>query len=301
MSLFLHEHGIEHERVFLDTGWEHRATYDYLRGPLTEKLGPITEISGPRKMAELVRHKGVFPSRLRRFCTQHLKVAPMIEYLDGRGDVVNAVGIRRDESKARSRMGWWEWSTGFDAETWRPILDWDEQDVIDIHHRHGLAPNPLYLLGAQRVGCWPCIYARKAEIRLIADIDPGRIDQIRELEADVAAVKRDRLNAKGEEVRVAPTWFSDRSAKDQTCRDCGGAGCSVCAGRGTRRYSLSLGIDKIVAWSSGGDQRELFAAPYSEQGCMRWGLCETDYMTHAVDKIVTPGREANTALKKAGR
>ena len=42
MSLYLHELGIDHDRVFLDTGWEHPDTYEYLRGELTAKLGPIT-------------------------------------------------------------------------------------------------------------------------------------------------------------------------------------------------------------------------------------------------------------------
>lgn len=42
MSLYLHELGIEHERVFLDTGWESPITYEYLRGELPKVIGPIT-------------------------------------------------------------------------------------------------------------------------------------------------------------------------------------------------------------------------------------------------------------------
>ena len=37
MSLYLCEVGVAHERVFMDTGWEHRITYEYLRGELTDK------------------------------------------------------------------------------------------------------------------------------------------------------------------------------------------------------------------------------------------------------------------------
>lgn len=163
MSLWLTEQGIDHDRVFLDTGWENELTYTYLRGPLTALLGPIVELRGPLLMEELIRKKGMFPSRVRRFCTQELKVKPMQRYLsariDGGEDMINAVGIRAAESEARSRMPEWEWQDGFDCEVWRPLLRWSEQDVIDIHRRHGLAPNPLYLLGASRVGCWPCIYA----------------------------------------------------------------------------------------------------------------------------------------------
>lgn len=66
MSLYLTELGIEHERVFCDTGWEHPVTYEYLRGELTAKIGPITEIRGDLLMPDLVRKKGMFPSRTRR-------------------------------------------------------------------------------------------------------------------------------------------------------------------------------------------------------------------------------------------
>lgn len=291
MSLWLTENGVEHDRVFQDTGWEHPATYDYLRGELTRVIGAVTELSGPWKMRELVIYKGMFPSRQRRFCTQYLKIFPMQEYLKGiEEDHVNAVGIRRGESRARSRMTWWEWQEGFGCETWRPILDWSEQDVIAIHHRHGLKPNPLYLLGAQRVGCWPCIFARKAELCMLADLTPERVDLMRELEHDVAEAAAERYAVRGETFESLgysrPTWFQNPNPKKQQCRDCGGKGCEVCNHRGTRRYGACMPIDDVIYWAKGGDQRELFAAPYSEQGCMRWGLCETDAMTHAVDVVI---------------
>lgn len=40
MSLYLHELGIEHERVFLDTGWESPITYEYLQEELPKAIGP---------------------------------------------------------------------------------------------------------------------------------------------------------------------------------------------------------------------------------------------------------------------
>jgi 3'-phosphoadenosine 5'-phosphosulfate sulfotransferase (PAPS reductase)/FAD synthetase len=292
LSLWLTEQGIEHDRVFMDTGWEHEKTYEYLRGELTRVVGPITEIRGPKLMEELVESKAMFPSRTRRYCTQELKVFPMQRYLAERMDdgeaLVNAVGIRAAESAARSQMKEWEWSDGFDAEVWRPLIAWSEQQVIDIHKRHGLSPNPLYLLGASRVGCWPCIYARKSEIRLIADVDPGRIVKIQTLEAKVAKAaekryerdraawvaspepeptlgtdKHERWVAKRDRLArpfQAPTWFqSQRRAVD---------------GR-----DPMLPIATAVEWSRtsfGGKQFEMFAADPKDTGCMRWGLCETD-------------------------
>jgi 3'-phosphoadenosine 5'-phosphosulfate sulfotransferase (PAPS reductase)/FAD synthetase len=260
MSLYLTELGIEHDRVFCDTGWEHDLTYEYLRGPLVEKLGPITWLEPKRKMEDLILHKGMFPSRMRRYCTQELKVRPLARHfkarMDAGDDIVNAVGIRANESESRSKMPEWEWQDGFDCEVWRPLLRWSEQDVIDIHHRHGLRPNPLYLRGAQRVGCWPCIYARKDEIKLIADTDPNRIVRLRVLEQQVAEKAHARAAENGETLKNDPAWFQAKNGGTGECWP----------------------IDTVVEWSRtarGGKQFELFAADSRDAGCMRWGLCET--------------------------
>ena len=253
MSLFLKELGIEHVRVFCDTGWEHPVTYEYLRGELAQALGPIDEIRGDLLMPELVK-KGMFPSRTRRFCTEQLKVFPLQRYVariqDERGDVVNAVGIRAAESAARSKLPEWEWNDGFDCDVWRPLIGWTEQQVIDIHTRHGLRPNPLYLAGASRVGCWPCIFARKSEIRHLADVDPTRIDTIRALEAEVQKAAEARYEARGETFESLgynrPTFFQAMGALRTE-----GGGDGRC-----------VPIDEAVAWSRtahGGKQLEMFA------------------------------------------
>lgn len=244
MCLWLREQGIEHVRVFADTGWEAAETYEYLRGPLTEKLGPIHEVGYPGGMQALVLRKGMFPARTRRFCTEHLKVKPILAFIEemrNRDGVepVQCVGIRAGESLARSKLTEWEWSDAFDCDVWRPLIAWSEQDVIDIHTRHGLAPNPLYLRGASRVGCWPCIFARKAEIENIADVDPGQIGRIEALEAEL----------------------TERAGEQRSF---------------FHRDGL-INIADVVRWSRtarGGRQYELFA-PETEPGCVRWGLCES--------------------------
>jgi len=92
MSLYLTELGVEHERVFMDTGWESAITYDYLRGPLTDKLGPITEIRGDLDFVQLVEKKGLFPSRVMRFCTEELKVRPVQRWLERGAERDRALG-----------------------------------------------------------------------------------------------------------------------------------------------------------------------------------------------------------------
>lgn len=45
-----------------------------------------------------------------------------------------------------------------------------------------------------------------------------------------------------------------------------------------RRVVLSVSIDDVVRWSrtaSGGQNLALFASGPPDEGCMRWGLCDT--------------------------
>ena len=240
----------------MDTGWEADETYTYLKEVLPRFVGDITWLKAPRQMEDLCIHKGMFPSRVRRFCTQQLKVFPMQKYLKQLDDdVVNAVGIRRAESEARSKMLEWEWSDGFDCEVWRPLVNWTEQDVIDIHKQHSCPPNPLYLKGASRVGCWPCIFAKKSEIRFIAEQDPERVIRISKLEERVGQDALLRYEKRGEVMLNPPSFFQARTPGTGECWP----------------------IQEVVRWSKtaqGGRQWELFAPPESEAGCVRWGMCE---------------------------
>lgn len=256
MSLYLTELGIEHDRLFLDTGWEHPATYEYLRGPLTDKLGPIHEARGPLTFEQLVEKKGLFPSRVMRFCTTELKVFPAQRWLSEHGDalgveLVNAVGIRRAESRARSQMAEWEWSDTFDLELWRPLVTWTKDDVAAIHKRHGLAWNPLYDWGFSRVGCYPCVHENKKGISLVAEFSPERIDLIGRLS--------DRLNERGA-ARDAEIGrpFVPRS---------------MFSYHGGDNKHIPLTIQETVEWAR--SKRGEFQPPGAGDGCMRWGVCET--------------------------
>lgn len=253
-ALLLKEAQIPFRSVHMDTGWEHPQTERYVREYLPKVIGPIEVLrSHLGGMRELVLKKGTFPSRIRRFCTEFLKFRPFRDHLrdlQARGeDPVCALGIRADESKARSGLSEWEWHEGYDAEVWRPLIRWSLDDVVAIHRRHGVKPNPLYLLGAERVGCWPCIYSRKSEVRLAAQLSPERIDAIEELEGELT-----------ERHGSQRSWFRT-------------------SGHGNGRRRLAT-IREAVAWSQtkrGGKVKddEPFLGPMREAGCMRWGLCDS--------------------------
>lgn len=287
--LHLKDLGIPYKALFLDTGWEAASTYRYLRDELPEIIGPIVwrrmeiDLDGKPEllalaqgfearlghysaMIRLILTKGMFPGRQVRFCTQGLKAQVSQAYLDSLDDeVISVVGIRAEESQARAKMGEWEWSDSTDSWVWRPLIAWTYDDVIALHTKHGVRPCSLYLQGASRVGCWPCIYARKAEIRHLAEADPDRVALI----ADLEQVISDRLWDRHSKAGKDPDAFSPRSwFQGPTPRST----------NGEARPREAWPIDRVVEWSRtsrGGRQWEMFSAPERDRGCMRWGLCET--------------------------
>lgn len=308
MALALREVGIPFESVFHDTGWEHPDTYAYLRDVLDPKIGPIRWLQSKHGgMVEHVHRKGMFPSRMRRWCTEELKAFPMRDHLrsviaeeiasEAPRWIVNATGIRAEESRSRGALPEWEqWGADGRGDlavfNWRPILRWSEADVVAIHKRHGLRPNPLYLRGASRVGCWPCIHARKAEIALVAREDPARIDLIRALEAEQTAKARARAAARaagpwpwsltyrhGADGCISASPDLEMWQRERELRD-------LAHWRQTRTY-FGVGdkfreevpwIDTVVDWAQttrGGRQYSLLPEDGARDGCMRWGMCET--------------------------
>ncbi len=93
--------------VFCDTGWEHADTYKHVH-LIPELLGIKLDILKSKKyegFVDMAVKKGRFPSTKARFCTEELKIKPMIDYvLDQKESLIIIQGIRADESHARSQM-----------------------------------------------------------------------------------------------------------------------------------------------------------------------------------------------------
>ena len=278
-ALHLRELGVEYEMVFMDTGWEHPSLYehlDYLEGV----LGPIKRIRAempeipadtiadveaiealvgvsPSAFVRWAVKKGMFPSRVRRYCTQELKVKPFLRYVDELDeDIVNVVGIRAEESASRACLPERELMPGAEhIEVWRPLINWTEAQVIEIHHRYNVMPCPLYLSGSKRVGCWPCIQSNKGELAELAK-DAQRVMAIELLEALIARMAYARAEAKGKTLKAAPTLFQSPL-------------------RGSDNPTWP--IREILDWSQtqhGGRQMMLVSDWGREAGCVRWGMCE---------------------------
>ena len=194
----IHESGVEKSSLRFtacNTHNEDQATYDYI-AMLSERFkgwgAPgIIWLEPERGFLELAKWKKRFPSRKARFCTQFLKVIPTrrdIEVLQTVGHEITLYsGTRRDESTDREALEPESFDLGFGCKVVRPLLTWTREQVFAYAAGFGIPRNPLYDLGAWRVGCFPCINSRKAEIRAIAEHRSERIDQIRQWEAEVGS------------------------------------------------------------------------------------------------------------------
>lgn len=202
---------------------------------------------------DLCLWKGRFPSTRARFCSSELKHRPIQEFIDSLAEGAQAVvswqGVRADESPARRDLperdvefGTWE-PEPKGMLIYRPILTWTVEDVFAMHRRAGVDPNPLYAQGMGRVGCMPCIHARKAELREIATRFPGEIARVAEWERIV-----------GETSKRGESNFFGLTNGDV------------------------LSIGEMVEWSKttrGGTQYDLLALADEPTSCSSlYGLCE---------------------------
>lgn len=233
---------------------------EYEKGWDAEKVERVLKYLHPTgvPMLDLCLWKGRFPSNQARFCTAELKLdaikrqstLPAIEEAVAAGgstmDVVQWVGVRRDESPARADAEEWEIApSGYTI--YRPLVDWTKKQCFDLLARHVVEPNPLYKMGCARVGCMPCIMARKAEILEISKRFPEHIDKIRDWEHLVGACSKRRVS----------TFFP----------------CDTVPGTADDRAD----IDTVVEWSKtgrGGVQYSMDALMEPQMCSSLYGLCE---------------------------
>jgi 3'-phosphoadenosine 5'-phosphosulfate sulfotransferase (PAPS reductase)/FAD synthetase len=192
--------------IFCNTGHEAEKTYTYLNY-LQNRIGrPLKVLERKMEsfsaddwqevtldevslevMQNLGRLKKRFPSSMARFCTTLLKLEPLKWWLDAQEDRENYVmvtGLRAEESPSRAKAApYLEKDDFYGIPRWHIIFHWPKELVFAIHKHYRVAPNPLYLEGFTRVGCFPCIFARKEEIRLLSKNYPEALVLVGEYEA----------------------------------------------------------------------------------------------------------------------
>lgn len=144
--------------------------------------------------------KGRFPGTRSAFCTTRLKHEPLNKYqeqfIESSRAVISWQGVRRDESPKRANLperdvefGSWEPEPS-GMLIYRPILDWKAADCFAQHKKFGVNWNPLYERGMGRVGCMPCINARKPEVREIQRRFPEEFERVAEWERLVSEASK---------------------------------------------------------------------------------------------------------------
>lgn len=230
-----------------DTVWEHPVSYKHAIEVCKDLNIPLIFLKSKKYdgMIDLAIKKKRFPSIKSRFCTEELKVYPVIDWvLEQKEHLLMIQGIRNDESEARSQMKKdcrffkyyfepyqtnsmiveklstkknlslvqqkklakakerlelgkedakyhtyrkkevLEWCKKYDDSILRPVIEWNETQVIDYILENGQKPNPLYYQGAKRVGCFPCIMTNKQELKSMIEFSPEWIDKVREAEKE---------------------------------------------------------------------------------------------------------------------
>jgi 3'-phosphoadenosine 5'-phosphosulfate sulfotransferase (PAPS reductase)/FAD synthetase len=173
--------------VFADTGNEHPVTVNYVRnlhimagGPevkivkadFSAKLAKKGLVSTGNPFLDMMLWKAMPPSTHRQFCTEWIKLWPIICFLENdysNDEWIMFTGLRAGESLRRSTRQPFEYNTYFDCEAVNPIIYLSEQEVFAYLEEKGVPPNPLYALGYSRVGCYPCIHSNKGELALLPD------------------------------------------------------------------------------------------------------------------------------------
>ncbi|HAV1239928.1 TPA: phosphoadenosine phosphosulfate reductase family protein, partial [Salmonella enterica] len=189
---------ILNKRLYVRDVWPIKLVekYGYTPQGAEQRVREALEQMYPRDIPflDLCIWKGRFPSTRARFCTFELKHRPIDEQiikplLAQYDDVISWQGVRAQESASRARLP--EFETDADNQpglhVYRPLLQWTHDDVFALAKRHGVPPNPLYTLGCSRVGCMPCIHARKKELGVIFRRFPEQIARVAEWERIVAA------------------------------------------------------------------------------------------------------------------
>ena len=138
-----------------------------------------------KTLLDQVEERGKWPGPRTRFCTRSNKVSPiereLRHYLKAHprfaGRIVSAIGIRRDESSARSKRIPWTRSdrnsrAGREWFDWLPIFDLTANDVFRIIRDARQSPHWVYEQGLSRCSCSFCIFSSRSDMRRAAELRP---------------------------------------------------------------------------------------------------------------------------------
>jgi 3'-phosphoadenosine 5'-phosphosulfate sulfotransferase (PAPS reductase)/FAD synthetase len=105
------------------------------------------------------------------------------------GEIFVLTGERREESSNRAKYNEVEYhatnAKKRPAISWRPIIDWTEEQVWAIIEEFKVNPAPAYHLGWSRMSCQLCIFNDPDIWATINVISPEKVERIAEVEKDI--------------------------------------------------------------------------------------------------------------------
>ena len=155
----------------------------------------MAPVASGETLLDRIERRGRFPDRRRRYCTSDFKRTPiereLRRYLKTNprfeGCIVNAMGIRRDESPDRARRTPWQFNArnsraGRRWFDWLPVFDLDEAQVFGTIRAAGQTPHPVYGLGLTRCSCSFCIFGSRSDLATAARLRPDLYRRYADLE-----------------------------------------------------------------------------------------------------------------------
>jgi hypothetical protein len=181
---FLHEYNQKHPMgkvvvLYNDTGWGAAwwpARVENAEKNLVVKYGFIPARTKATPWRKLLRERNAWPDKMRRFCTQDLKIEPTQNWLcqhdpEGKSELI--CGVRREESTARAR-----WPEYADSDTtnegrpqWSPLVFHTAAMRDELIVRAGWKPLP------HRSRECRCIMANATDLSTYSEQDIKDIEQ----------------------------------------------------------------------------------------------------------------------------
>ena len=159
----------------------------------------LAHTASGKSLLERIEERGRFPDAGRRFCTSDLKRGPiereLRRYLKAHprfeGRLVNALGIRSDESRDRARRIPWRRNermsvAGREVYDWLPVFELTTEEVFRVIAEAGQSPHPVYSLGLSRCSCSFCIFGSRSDLRRAAELRPDLYAKYARLEQRIA-------------------------------------------------------------------------------------------------------------------
>lgn len=180
-----------------DVEWQ--GVQQHIASTIDGKLNVVQAIwadGSPKTFLGMVEKRGMWPSSAYRQCTSDLKRGPIQKFiradLAARGTklAVNCMGLRAEESSARSKLKSWKDNSmlskaGREVYDWLPIHDWSTAEVFERIEEGGQTAHPAYAEGNERLSCMFCIMGSKNDLQNAARLRPDLARTYIELEKKI--------------------------------------------------------------------------------------------------------------------